>query len=139
MSTKARQLWHLSATKKGHIAMILQSDVPFFMFAFVGANYVRPRAFTEHPYDNINLCMVFSFNFPADQVVKRHTIIIGKLYCRPQRKLSLPSLIPLVNGKLHIKQFSYLLLRFITIFSQITYSWIHKHFLTSHIVCKIII
>ena len=72
--------------------------------------------------------------FSPNQVVKCNIVIIGKPYCRPQRKLSLSAFVSLVNGKLHIKQLGYLFLCFIAIFSQIAYSRIHKHFFTSHIV-----
>ena len=89
--------------------------------------------------DFFNSSIICSFGFSPNQIIKCNTVVISKLYCRPERKLALSPFISLVNGKLHIQQFGYLLLCFIAIFSQIAHSWIYKHILTSQIVCEIII
>ena len=87
----------------------------------------RPRAHTVRPYKQkeVDDSTSFLFDLSPDQVVERNVIVIGKLYCRPERKLALSALISLVNGELHIQQFGDLLLCFIAILTQITYSRIH--------------
>lgn len=80
----------------------------------------------------IQLCNLIS----PDKVVERYVIIIGKLYCRPERDLALARFVAAVDGQLHIEQFGDILLRFVVIFTQIADASVYEHNATSQIFCN---
>ena len=67
----------------------------------------------------------------TNKAVYRNNAAIRKTNCRPQRQLALTALVSLIYRELHMKQIRNILLRFITVLSQIPHAPIQRTYFPS--------